>query len=116
MPTRPIVEFDRLMRPRSVAIVGASAEPDSIGGAVLANLDRCGYRGDIHLVSRRVTEINGRRCVGAIDELPEHIDAAVLVVPQRMGCNHHAANRAGNTGRRDRDPIKASQAQDQRKE
>jgi acetate---CoA ligase (ADP-forming) len=71
------------MRPRSVAIVGASAEPDSIGGAVLANLDRCGYRGEIHLVSRRASEINGRRCVGTIDELPEHIDAAVLVVPQQ---------------------------------
>jgi acyl-CoA synthetase (NDP forming) len=70
------------MRPRSVAIVGASAEPDSIGGAVLANLDRCGYRGEIHLVSRRASEINNRRCVSTIDELPEHIDAAVLVVPQ----------------------------------
>jgi acetate---CoA ligase (ADP-forming) len=73
--------IDRLMRPRTVAIVGASAEPDSIGGAVLGNLERCGYRGDIHLVSRRASEINGRPCLGAIDELPENIDAAVLVVP-----------------------------------
>ncbi len=45
--------LERLMRPRSVAIVGASAEPGSIGGAVLGNLERCNYRGDIHLVSRR---------------------------------------------------------------
>jgi acyl-CoA synthetase (NDP forming) len=72
----------RLMRPRTVAIVGAAAEPGSIGGAVLVNLERCGYRGDIHLVSRRAKEINGRPCVAAIDELPEGIDAAVLVVPQ----------------------------------
>jgi acetate---CoA ligase (ADP-forming) len=73
----------RLMRPRAVAIVGATAEPGSIGGAVLVNLERCGYRGDIHLVSRRAKEINGRPCVAAIDELPDGIDAAVLVVPQQ---------------------------------
>jgi acyl-CoA synthetase (NDP forming) len=71
------------MRPRSVAIVGASAEPGSIGGAVLGNLERCNYRGDIHLVSRRAKDINGRPCVAAIDDLPEGVDAAVLIVPQQ---------------------------------
>src|SRR5262249_1013760 len=79
---REMIGLARLMRPRTVAIVGAAAEPGSIGGAVLVNLERCGYRGDIHLVSRRAKEINGRPCVAAIDELPEGIDAAVLVVPQ----------------------------------
>jgi acyl-CoA synthetase (NDP forming) len=73
----------RLMRPRAVAIVGATPEPGTIGGAVLANLERCRYQGSIHLVSRRATEINGRPCVATIDDLPDGIDAAVLVVPQR---------------------------------
>src|SRR5262249_44959675 len=73
----------RLMRPRAVAIVGATPEPGTIGGAVLVNLERCGYQGRIHLVSRRAKEINGRPCVAAIDELPDGIDAAVLVVPQQ---------------------------------
>jgi acetate---CoA ligase (ADP-forming) len=73
----------RLMRPRAVAIVGATSEPGTIGGAVLANLERCGYQGDIHLVSRRAKEINRRPCAAAIDDLPDGIDAAVLVVPQQ---------------------------------
>jgi acyl-CoA synthetase (NDP forming) len=73
----------RLMRPRAVAIVGATPEPGTIGGAVLANLERCRYQGNIHLVSRRAKEINGRPCVAAIDDLPDGIDAAVLVVPQQ---------------------------------
>jgi len=73
----------RLMRPRAVAIVGATPEPGTIGGAVLGNLERCGYRGSIHLVSRRAKEINGRPCVPAIDDLPDGVDAAVLVVPQQ---------------------------------
>ena len=75
--------LERLMRPRSVAIVGASADMSSIAGAVLGNLERGGYRGDIHLVSRRTKEINGRPCVATIDDLPDVIDAAVLVVPQQ---------------------------------
>lgn len=75
--------LDRLMRPRAVAIVGAAAEPGSIGGAVLGNLERCGYHGDIHPVSRRAKEINGRPCHAAIDDLPDGVDAAVLVVPQQ---------------------------------
>jgi len=53
-----------------------------MGGAVLANLERFRYRGDIHLVSRSRTEINGRRCVSSIDELPLGIDSVVLVVPE----------------------------------
>jgi acyl-CoA synthetase (NDP forming) len=76
-------DLNRLMRPRSIAIVGASAEPESIGGLVLENLERLGFGGDIYLVSRRTKEINGRACVAAIDDLPDGIDAAVLVVPQQ---------------------------------
>jgi acetate---CoA ligase (ADP-forming) len=71
----------RLMRPRSIAIVGVSPEPGSIGGAVLANLKRFAYSGDIHLVSRSRSEIDGRPCLPAIADLPNGIDVAVLAVP-----------------------------------
>ena len=74
--------LDRLLRPRSVAIVGVSPEPGHMGGSVLANLQRCGFAGAIHLVSRSRPEIGGQRCVPSIDDLPDGVDAAVLVVPQ----------------------------------
>ena len=72
----------RLLRPRSVAIVGISPEPGSIGANALNNLTGIGFAGDIHLVSRSNRDIGGRSCVGSIDELPEGIDAAVLAVPR----------------------------------
>ena len=72
----------RLLRPGSIAIVGVSPEPDSIGGAVLANLERFKYGGVIHLVSRSRDAIGGRPCLPSIDELPEGVDAAVLALPQ----------------------------------
>ena len=53
-----------------------------MGGSVLANLERCRFAGDIHLVSRSRPEINGRPCLPSIDDLPHGVDAAVLVVPQ----------------------------------
>jgi acyl-CoA synthetase (NDP forming) len=74
--------LDRLLRPRSVAVVGVSPEPGHMGGSVLANLERCKFEGEIHLVSRSRPEINGRRCVPAIDDLPQGVDVAVLVIPQ----------------------------------
>jgi acyl-CoA synthetase (NDP forming) len=75
-------DIDRLLRPRSIAIVGAQPEPTSIGGGVLGNLEAFGYSGAIHLVSRSKDEIRGRPCVKAIGDLPMGIDVAVLIVPQ----------------------------------
>jgi len=72
----------RLLHPRSIAVVGASDVPSSIGGAPLALLERFGYRGEVHLVSRSRTEVNGHRCVSSIDELPYGIDAAILAIPK----------------------------------
>jgi acetate---CoA ligase (ADP-forming) len=76
------IDIARLMRPRSIAIVGVSAEPGSPGGGVLDNLERYGYGGKIHLVSRSRGNVNGRRCVASIDDLPEGVDTALLTVPR----------------------------------
>jgi acyl-CoA synthetase (NDP forming) len=80
---RQPIALQPLLRPRSIAIVGVSPEAGSLGGNVLTNLTRIGFKGDIHLVSRNNREIGGRACVGSIDELPEGIDVAVLAVPRQ---------------------------------
>jgi acyl-CoA synthetase (NDP forming) len=80
--TRAAAAVGRLLRPASVAIVGASPEPGSIGNNVLQNLLRAGYRGDLHLVSRNRKEISGYPCIPSIDELPIGVDAVVLIVPE----------------------------------
>jgi acyl-CoA synthetase (NDP forming) len=72
----------RLLRARSVAIVGASPTPGALGASVLANLERMGYSGAIHLINPRRDEIAGRPCLKSIDELPVGVDAAVLAIPR----------------------------------
>ena len=46
-------KLDRLLRPRSVALVGASATAGSLGECVFTNLEGSGYCGDLHLVNPR---------------------------------------------------------------
>lgn len=74
--------IERLLRPRSVAIVGASATPGALGASVLANLQRLGFEGDIYLINPNRTEIGGRACLKSIDDLPPRVDAAVLAIPR----------------------------------
>jgi acyl-CoA synthetase (NDP forming) len=77
-----ISSIQRLLRPRSVAIVGASANPGALGASVLANLERAEYGGDIHLINPKRDEINGRPCLKSVDDLPEGVDCAVLAIPR----------------------------------
>ena len=75
------MDLARLLTPRSVAIVGASEKPGALGAAVLANLVRHGFTGDIHLINPKRDTIEGRPCLAGIDQLPDGVDAAVLAIP-----------------------------------
>jgi acyl-CoA synthetase (NDP forming) len=76
------IEIARLLRPRSIAIVGVTDRPGAAGGNVLGSLRNFDYPGVIHVVSRDRREVLGRPCVPAIDELPKGIDLAVLCLPR----------------------------------
>lgn len=74
--------LDRLLRPRSVAIVGASDKPGALGASVLANLLRQGFDGPVHLVNPKRAEIDGRACIASVDDLPHGVDVAILAIPR----------------------------------
>src|SRR3954463_9444102 len=76
---RPAIE--RLLNPRSVAIVGISATPGSLAAIVLDNLERFGFAGDIHLIHPTRDELRGRRCVKRAADLPAGVDCVVLAIP-----------------------------------
>lgn len=71
--------MDRLLRPATVALVGASANPRSLGGRTLANLS--GFAGRLYLVNPNQQEIGGRPCHPDLASLPEPIDCVVLAIP-----------------------------------
>lgn len=88
--------LDRLFRPRSVALIGASADPAKIGGRPLHFLVKHGFSGDIWPVNPRVGEIDGIRCFPDIDSLPGTPDVAmVLVGPAHAEQSLRALNARG---------------------
>jgi acetate---CoA ligase (ADP-forming) len=82
LPVSGRAPLDRLLRPRSVAIVGASPNPSSFGASVLANLENAGFTGEIHLINPKRSEIHGRPCLPSLDDLPMGVDCVVLAIPR----------------------------------
>jgi acyl-CoA synthetase (NDP forming) len=79
-PTRPALE--RLLRPRSVAVVGASDKPGALGTTLLSNLDGNGFAGAVYPINPKRETLGGRACLPGIEALPEGVDAAVLAIPR----------------------------------
>jgi acyl-CoA synthetase (NDP forming) len=71
-----------LLRPLSIAIVGASATPGVLGYKVFDNLERAGFAGEIYLINPKRSEIQGRRCLASVDDLPSGVDCAILAIPR----------------------------------
>ncbi|OYW44890.1 MAG: CoA-binding protein [Sphingomonadales bacterium 32-68-7] len=75
-------QIDRLLRPKSVAVVGASDRPGALGATLLSNLVQYEFAGDIYPVNPKRDELLGLKVYHEIAELPEGIDCAVLAIPR----------------------------------
>ncbi len=62
--------LDALLRPRTVAVVGASARAESMGAWALTNLKKGGFAGEIFPVNPRYPELQGLRCYPGLGNLP----------------------------------------------
>lgn len=70
-----------LLSPRSVVVVGASREPDSIGARVLQHLVDSGFTGPVLAVNPEAFELHGVQSYAHVREVPGPVDLAVVVVP-----------------------------------
>lgn len=75
------MNLQALLEPRSVAIIGASAEPKKISGMIIEFLLKSGFAGCIFPVNPRYDNIRDLRCYPSVDALPETVDLVVCVVP-----------------------------------
>ncbi|NLP62619.1 acetate--CoA ligase family protein [Paraburkholderia sacchari] len=74
-------DLSLLVHPRSIALIGASERPDSIGGRTFENLTAWSdFRGELYLVNPGYAEIHGRRCVPSIRRIEQAPDLAILAV------------------------------------
>ena len=80
--TRPPTEsLDALLRPASVAVIGASNDPTRIGGRPIRYLRAAGYAGRVYPVNPRHKDVQGLVAFPHISDVPEAVDLAIVAVP-----------------------------------
>ena len=79
-----LTSMKRIMEPRAVAVVGASAEDGKIGNSVMRNIIDGGYQGDLYPVHPKADEILGRQCYKSVGDVPGDIDIAIFCIPAQF--------------------------------
>jgi acetyl coenzyme A synthetase (ADP forming)-like protein len=74
--------LERILAPRSVAVIGVSSRPDSLSGRLFANLKAAGFPGGIYPINPKAATIAGLACYPAIAAAPGPVDLAVIMVPR----------------------------------
>ncbi len=74
-------QLKTIFSPRSVAVIGASAKPKSLGRAVFANLLFAGYSGCVYPVNTKAKSVLGVRAYPSVLDVPDEVDLAVVLVP-----------------------------------
>ena len=69
--------LDKLLRPQSVALIGAS-ETSRVGKAIVENLAHSGYRGAVYPVNPKYDLVAGVECYPSIGDVPEPVDAVLI--------------------------------------
>ena len=70
--------------PESIAIVGASTNPEKLSHGVVDNLIKSGYRGEILPINPKASEILGLKCYPDISSIGRPVDLAVIMLPARL--------------------------------
>ncbi len=73
--------LEPLLRPRSVAVIGASDEPSRIGGRPIWSMKKGGYKGRLYAVNPARDTAQGLACHDSIRDVPEPVDCAIVSVP-----------------------------------
>src|SRR6266568_2333613 len=73
--------LESFFRPASIAVIGATDRPGSVGQTIVTNLVQGSYQGRVYPVNRRHSKLIGVRCYANAKGLPEPVDLAVIVTP-----------------------------------
>ena len=75
---------DAILRPKSIAVIGASRTPNTIGWQILDNLLRFGFNGPLYPVNPKAEVIHSIRAYPTVRAIPDPVDLAIVVVPKHL--------------------------------
>ena len=76
--------LEPMLKPKSVAIIGASRDPDKVGNIIMQNYVNAGYSGKMYLVNKNADEINGTKTYKSVMQIKQPIDLAVIAIPAKF--------------------------------
>jgi acetyl coenzyme A synthetase (ADP forming)-like protein len=79
-----LASMNRIMKPKAIAVIGASAEDGKIGNSVMKNLVNGGYAGEIYPINPKAGDILGLKAYPSITDVPGDVDVAVFAVPAKF--------------------------------
>ena len=88
--------LDAILKPRSIAVVGASRATNTIGHQIVANIVGCGFTGAVYPVNPKAHAIHAMPAWPSVRAIPERVDVAVVTVPKEIACD--VAEECGEAG------------------
>jgi acyl-CoA synthetase (NDP forming) len=76
--------LETLFNPDSIALIGASGDPEKLSGRPNHFLKKFSYDGDVYLVNPKHDTIDGEPCYDSITQVPGEVDVAMVLVPSRV--------------------------------
>src|SRR5438067_841676 len=77
-------DMNRIMKPKAVAVIGASSEAGKIGNSVMKNLINGGYKGQVYPINPSTDEIMGLKAYKSVMDVHADIDVAVFAIPAKF--------------------------------
>jgi len=82
-----IKNVESIMNPRSIAVVGATNRPGSVGLAVFRNILSSGFEGILYPVNLKAKSIQSVKAYPRLADIPDEVDLAVIIVPAEGVCS-----------------------------
>jgi acetyl coenzyme A synthetase (ADP forming)-like protein len=79
--------IESIMSPRSIAVVGATNRPGSVGLAVFRNILSAGFEGVLYPVNLKAKSVQSVKAYPALMDIPDEVDLAVIIVPAEIVCS-----------------------------
>ena len=75
--------LEKMFKPNSIAVIGASNKEGKVGNMVIKNLLSCGYRGMVYPINPKEEKIEWLKCYKSVNEIEDVIDLAVITIPAK---------------------------------
>jgi acetyltransferase len=79
-----VKQLDAILRPQSVAVIGASTSPDKMGHEILKNIIDGGFKGSVHPINPKADLILDLPCHKSVKDIEGPVDLAVIIIPARF--------------------------------